>query len=852
MLLLGCAGALFVGVPSAAAQEAPAGFDAAVFEVRMEGAPGAQLPALVAADGRVLVPVRAILELTGTPFEVSPDGQRISVARPRGAGRAVLDLAAGAIIGERRTPVESGAAVRWGADLFLATERLADLVEGQVTVEMSSVSVLLARDPPFPAQERLILAQSRRDALRGIGGSGRERASVAFQPRTGGGVLEWGVSSTFPDASLPSAAYARLGVGVWGGMLRMGANLRPSESATELTANYHRVFPEATLVRQVQLGALVTQGLRSRSVQGFAITNAPFLRDPQFGEARFDPQLPTGWEYELYQDGQLLGYSDVAGSPVSVPLRYGSTPVQVRLYGPAGERVTSDVVYLVPTLQLPRGAFQYAASGGVCPREEDCRAFGTIDLRAGATSALTLVGGAEVETDSLASAVRPYAGASFLPAPGWSVEAQAMPGSFYRVNIDDFTARAVSGSAGAGLQYPERRSVVLGADGFSPLPDSTVRWHVDGRLRLRYSGASQVGRAVELGGRVDGSRAAGADRMRLSVSLSLRGVLMEGAYEASPALTDSGTAQRLLVATATAPLGRRAPRWLGAPLATGSVASGNQGLERWEAGISFAPPRGNVQLGARWYRGGGTSLVVGTTLRAGPGRVQGRIGTRAGRTEGGVSVDGGAAFGQGTGVEALPFGGIGMAGIDGRVFHDLDGDGRFSPGDEPVEGAAVGVGSLRARSGADGRFSTWTVLPYEVLRVRLDTATLADPGWIPVRADTLVRPSPHLYTRFDFPLVQTRELFGRVVAGTGVPTPAGVGIDVVNTASGAVEHTVTFSDGEFYIGRVLPGVYDVRVTDSSLRALGARAEPASQRVTVPPGGDQPLVEIPAFQLRRAR
>ena len=57
-----------------------------------------------------------------------------------------------------------------------------------------------------------------------------------------------------------------------------------------------------------------------------------------------------------------------------------------------------------------------------------------------------------------------------------------------------------------------------------------------------------------------------------------------------------------------------------------------------------------------------------------------------------------------------------------------------------------------------------------------------------------------------------------------------------------------FSDGEFYFGRVLPGEYELRIAESSLRALRAVAEGAPIFFTVSPAGDQFLVEIPPIRL----
>ncbi len=852
-LLLGCAGAAHLGARPAAAQDAPPGYEAGLFELRAAQLPARNVPALVTPEGAVLLPLRPVLELAGAPWEIAPDASRATVARPRGAGRATLDVAARTLEAAGRVQLAPAEVVVWQGDIYLAAERVGALLEGTAMVDLGALAVTLSRDPPFPAQERVLAAEARRRA--GTGPRAPPPPPVPFAPRTGVGVLEYGVTSSFPGAGIVSAGYARGGVGVWGGMLRLGVEAQNGapDPLAGLSAAYHRVFPSSRIVRQVQVGDVVTEGLRARSIRGFNVTNAPFVRETLYGDAFYTPRLPTGWEYEVYQGGQLLGFSTAAGAPVAVPLRYGSTPVQVRMFGPAGERVLSEVTYLVPTLQLPRGRLQYAAGGGVCPQEERCSAFGYGDVRGGVSDILTLLAGGEVESDSAGPALRGYVGASLLPRPGWSVEAQAMPGSFMRLQVEDFSAGSVSGSAGAGMVWPQERGGVIGGGGFSALPDTSPRWHAEGQVRIARYSASGSGIGVALGGRAERSTGGGPGSLRASASLSVRRALLEASYESIALPGDSLPARTLLLGRATFSTGARLQRF-GSPLLTGAAGSGDEGLEHWEAGAILSPGGNSLSVTARWARGApGISLVLGSSVRTGAGRARARVGTRGGQAEGGVSLDGALAFGSGDGVSLVPFGGVGQAGIAGRVFHDLDGDGRFGVGDEAVPGAFVGIGTLRVKTDAEGRYGTWTVLPYEVLSVGLDTTTLADPSWVPPRA-RLLRPAPHLYTRVDFPLARTRELTGRLVAGAGVRTVAGVTLEIVpvGAADGQQpERTLTFSDGEFYLGRLLPGTYEIRVSDSSLRALNARVREGVVRIVVPAGAELGPVEAPPLHIVRA-
>ena len=275
----------------------PPGFEEALFELLVQGLPPRNVPALVAPSGRVLVPVRAALELTGTPVQASADGTRFTVPGPRGAGTITLDLAARTLTGLATASLAEDEAVVAGGEGYAAAERIGALLSGTAQVDLGALRVVLLREPPFPAQERLAVSAARRRAQR-LGTAPRpDLPDVPFRPRTGGGVLEWGVSGNVPGG-IPSTVSLRTGLGVWGGMLRLGGvAFDPGGEGGgygEVNASYHRVFPGSPYVRQVQVGDVVAEGLRAHSLRGVVLTNAPFARDPEFGELLFAPRLPRG------------------------------------------------------------------------------------------------------------------------------------------------------------------------------------------------------------------------------------------------------------------------------------------------------------------------------------------------------------------------------------------------------------------------------------------------------------------------------------------------------------------------------------------------------------------------------
>jgi hypothetical protein len=270
---------------------------------------------------------------------------------------------------------------------------------------------------------------------------------------------------------------------------------------------------------------------------------------------------------------------------------------------------------------------------------------------------------------------------------------------------------------------------------------------------------------------------------------------------------------------------------------------------QWEGAISMQPGRSFVNLVLRHAPGlGGTQVALGGSYALGLGRVIGRMAQRAGQLDGGYSASGAVAFGSVHRATPLEYGGLGLSGVEGHVFRDLDGDGKLGAHDEPVAGATVRVGGFVTRTDARGRYSLWNVLPYQAVAVQIDTLSLEDPGWVPALPSRTLRPSPQQYTRVEFGLVRTRELTGMLVAGAKIATTAGVGLELRDLAGGALQTTRTFSDGAFYFGRIRPGHYQLTLAKSSASALGIATPP---QVDVVVGGDSDTVlELPPVRLER--
>lgn len=836
--MLVAAALLTFGAP-ARAQDAPRGFDEGLFDLVAADLPATTLPLIVSPRGTFLVPAHALLAALGVPHRIVRDSAQLHVSRPAPRPEAVLQWRA----------ADSSDVVVTSRDVWIAAPRLAQLIEGTIDVDLATLSVHAERPGGFPAQRREEVHRRRNEAQRRASLERTAPSSpVHFEPRTGFGVAEWSMGGPVSPLAAPTSVSGRIGVGVYGGMLKTHFVTRLGSSpangpAFEAEASFLRVFPEHRWLRQLQFGDVVSEGAEARAMRGFTLTNAPYVRDLEYGEVPFSRPLPAGWEYEVYEGDRLVGFSDATTrGPVSVPLRYGTTPLKVRLYGPAGEISESAVTYVIPVDQLHAGEWQYSAGGGQCALQQ-CDALGYADLRHGFSRWLTMQLGMDALRDSARTDRRGYGAVSVIPAAEWALGMQARERAYLRGSLTHDGNDPVIGSLSAGLNE-------AGQGGVGVATASRV-WFVSSSLRLLHLLPLQRDRAVSLGARFERASAGTGERWDVSVSTPVRHGLVELGLQSDPMAElhpDSARMPLVRIAPSVA-LDLRHVAWLGVPILR--LEGGFQGarLVQWESALSLQSKLGFANVSLRKLRGlPGTQLVIGATLSTAAARVLTRVTSRDGHTDGGYSATGAVAFGSVRRVTPLAYGGLGYSGIEGRVYEDVDASGSFSSADQPVADAVIRVGGLRVRTDSAGRYSSWSATPYERLDVQLDTLSLQDPAWVPAVTTHSLRPSPHQFTGVTFPLVHTREVLGRFVVDSGMPAPAGVSIELRDSSTGSLSRTRTYGDGGFYISRMRPGRYLLTVSASSLAVLGA--EQPEIVVTVPANGDE-AIELPPIKLRAA-
>jgi len=725
-------------------------------------------------------------------------------------------------------------------DQYLSTRVLSQLLDVSFAVNWAELAVTLLDADSLPIGRRV--TRERAHALfRGSERAGAPDLALGVaRTRWDGMVLDYSILAPSQDLLGTGAYSAGLGLNLMGGSLegRLASSGPPRDGAVRLDASWAGVWRKSRYVTQLRLGDGLSTGPRPRSVRGFSLSNAPFLRSSMFGDIGFHGALGPGWEIEAYRGGRLIALdsADAMGRfSMDLPVEYGENAMDFVAYGPFGEIRRFNQNYRVSAEVIPGRRLEYGLAVGGC-RTTECRANANLDLRYGLTPRWTVRGGVDqFWRDSLPGLFHPYVGVGGTLGTAWGVELEAV-------------AKAVVRGA---LRYEPSQDLRLSTEYHdfavhTPMPLLTpagrrTQWTTEALARpfnnrddvYLEAGVDRI--TADNGGTTSGRVGLSLYASRFRLAPAVRHVR----YTDQTGRATSHSFVSLNTFSLPFPelgplLGKISTRSNWEVDDGGRVALAGGYLSR-ELG-----PHLNVEVGATWARGLGTMLTMFVSTQLPTVRAMTSISAPS-RGEAMVSqfVQGSVLYDPARRQVAFASGpSLERAGISGRVFLDGNGDGRWQPGEQPVPGVRVRAGFVTTLSDSSGRYRIWDLPAFEPVLVAVDTATLASPLWMPAYGSMSVETGPNRFRSVDIPIVPGAVIEGRVVRQTLDSTVAIPGARLLLRRHGSSQtaRLVTFSDGGFYLLGVKPGEYELSVEPSVLSRLGLSAWPIAFTVPSDPDG----------------
>jgi hypothetical protein len=645
---------------------------------------------------------------------------------------------------------------------------------------------------------------------------------------------------------------------------RLSSNRQGVPESLRLQA--YRTDPQARLLgplkaTQVAIGDVsgVSTALVSQSGvgRGAFISNRPVERRDAFDRTDFRGELPSGWDAELYRNGQLLGFAATRADGryefLDVPLLYGANDFEVVLYGPQGQVRRERRVVPVGLDSIPPRETYYSAV--IDEEGRDLITLGKTKrfARGGWRGSFGIERGLDVKTSIAAfghslnledGLRRNFAEVSLRRALGPSLievsgSASNNGGAALRANIlGQFLGSSISAesiNARGGYQSDRVLSGVtaihsVSVDRIIGGNRRSVPIHLEGRYTERANGSDSFDAAARV--------SASLGRVAVTAQVDWRderqrfGPDPEGIAEAS-LLANARVKGVRLRGEARYRLSAGA-RFESATLVGEWSAGGNDRFGNdWRAEIGYDQPLRRARAGIGYVRRFEKIALTASIEGATDGAVAAGLDLAfsLGRNPrgGGLRVTSDRLATQGQAVA--------------RVFRDLNGDGRWQPSEPKEKDVQLSAGRVPVSrlTGADGVVLIDALEPFQPVLIGVDASSLPDPYVQPANSGIVVTPRPGVSIMIDLPLSSAGEVDGTLLRDGGTPLE-GVDLELIDVEGRVARKTRSDFDGFFLFEGVPYGRYTLRIAKNIADAI--KLAPALLGIATV-GGETPLFHLGA-------
>jgi hypothetical protein len=588
--------------------------------------------------------------------------------------------------------------------------------------------------------------------------------------------------------------------------------------------------------------------------RGAVVTNRPLTARTAFDRTRIEGDLPTGWEAEIYRNGELLGFakSDPSQRYVfdDVQLLYGENKIRVVLYGPQGQVRERDETLNVGNDDVPKGKTWYWLGANHPGRDLVTLEKPPDDAnQPRAQAAVSVEHGLDTRTSVGVLARAMLIGDQRLTFVEGTVRRTVGP-----AQVELSAARESNGGTAAHAQILGKfgnvyvNAEALIANDFHLRGVDAPQSSKEGRLAVdipfKLGSATVPAHAdVHYVDRTDGSRSLDA-AARLSASIDRFNLSSGVAYHRDYLASGPSPPGELLVSL------------------IGSGHIGNVRL-RTETEFDLAPSARlkSAELSAYWtgteHGDWETDLFYDGLVDHVRARVTHilRFNSFALALSGEAASNGDLAFGFNLNFSLDPHHGFTMSRqplaeggmVHATVFRDLNDNGVLDPGEPTEKGALITTGTRQAERKTDGKGSVTVggLTPYMPITVGVDASSLDDPMLTPKKALQVVVPRPGVAADVQIALVGGGDIEGALMK-SGELGFEGVDLELVDLGGKVVGTARTDFDGFFLFERVAYGSYTVRVSASSATAAKIAADLG---IKVQVSADRPVARLGSIQPR---
>jgi hypothetical protein len=567
------------------------------------------------------------------------------------------------------------------------------------------------------------------------------------------------------------------------------------------------------------------------SGRGAVVTNRPVATPTSFDRTRFEGDLPSGWDAELYRNGELLAFahSDANQRYVfdDVQLMYGENDISIVLYGPQGQIRTRNEVVNVGEDNVPPGKTWYWAGVNqpgrdlislrnqqVSPLEPKLQATLSVEHGLDDRTSVAVLARSMLLQDQrvtfVEGAVRRSVGpalvevgASRESTGGTAARAQLLA----KLGSLNISAEAIASNNFHLSDGPPttERDVRLAVDSPIRLGRTMIPAHADVHYLSRPDGSAQLDAAARL--------AASIDRFNLAADVHYtQQYLAKGPAPPANVIADligTGRIGPIRVRGSASLEVSPSSRLRSAEIDGYWSASDNVD---WEGALAYDGPqhRARVRV-SNIHRFNSLALAI----------------------TGEAATDGSVAVGLNLNFSLDPSHGFTLSrqrlasegSVRARVYRDLNDNGVADPGEPFEKGAIITAGHAVSHDPTDARGIVMVagLQTYTPITVGIDRSSLSDPMLAPEKALQVVVPRPGVPAEVNIGLVASGDIEGAILKNGGLGFE-GIDLELLDKGGNVVSTARTDYDGYFLFQGVPYGTYRVTISKASADAIGVGQE----------------------------
>lgn len=359
--------------------------------------------ALYEDPAKLFLPVSDVFSFLKIPIKVNEDGSLIQGSLETEKNIFVINSSEHSILYlGKKTVVSSEEMILDMGTLFVKKDVLEKVFGFKIVFDFRSLSANFGSDKELPLAKLIKLEKARENLQKR---NGEEKVDTALGRNYHWlkfGMMDWSYT-TNQSQQYTNESRGTLGLGaeILGGEADLWLNYSDRYGFKKEQQRYYWrwVDNQNSIVKQVQIGRIYSTSIASLlyPMDGFVVSNTPTTVRKALGNYQIANYTQPNWLVEIYINNVLVNYTkaDAAGYySFNVPIVYGTSNIKLRFYGPNGEEKSEEKTFNMPYVMLPKGEFEYRATGARLIDSVDSK-YGKAESNYGVTGWLTVGAGIE-------------------------------------------------------------------------------------------------------------------------------------------------------------------------------------------------------------------------------------------------------------------------------------------------------------------------------------------------------------------------------------------------------------------------------------------------------------------------